>query len=332
MAEPQTWRELLSILIENAQERQHIASLSGINAITLQRWANNEGNPRTRNLYQLIAALPDYSTQLTRLIQREYPTFLETSAGNEGELLKIPSRFYTSVMRAYTKTAPSLRFWSIGKLILQQALQHLDPFRLGMMLVITGCTTPNTPTQKVRSLRVLLGQGTAPWQGSWDRYPIFIGIESLGGYVASNQRMIIVQDTQAANHYYHPMVSTEHGRSIVASPIQRSEGVAGCFYVSSTQPFYFTPQRLDLLQSYTQLLSVAFTPSEFYPAQRIDLALFPPQNQQEHYFSTFQQRLLDTMRTAMQNGQSLNSNQATQLVTSQLEEELLQLAKDQVQV
>jgi len=250
MIEPQTWRELLGSLIENAQERQRIASLSSINAVTLQRWANNEGNPRIRNLHQLISALPDYASQLTALIQKEYVTFLEPGASSEEDLSKIPSNFYTNVMRAYTKTAPSLRFWSIGKLILQQAMQHLDPFRLGMLLLITSCTVPADPAQKVRSMRIFLGLGSAPWQGTWDRYPLFVGVESLCGYALSNRRLITIQDTQATDSVsYYPMLPVKDSGSMVVAPIQRGDGVAGCFYASSTQPSYFTSERLELFQS-----------------------------------------------------------------------------------
>jgi len=330
MIEPQTWRELLGSLIENVQERQRIASLSGINAVTLQRWANSEGNPRIRNLHQLISALPDYASQLTALIQKEYATFLESGASSEEDLSKIPSNFYTNVMRAYTRTAPSLRFWSIGKLILQQALQHLDPFRLGLLLTITCCTVPSDPSQKVRSMRIFLGLGSAPWQGSWDRYPLFIGVESLCGYVLSNRRLITIHDVQATDFIsYYPLVPLQDSRSVVVAPIQRGEGVAGCFCASSTQPSYFTAERAELFQSYAQLLAVAFQPTEFYRSQNIDLGLFPSFGQQERYFATFQTRLLHTMRNAILGGQPLSSQQAMQMVLAQLEEELLQATVEQ---
>jgi GAF domain len=331
MTEPQTWRELLGSLIENAQERQRIASLSGINAVTLQRWVNNEGNPRIRNLHQLLSALPDYASQLTALIQKEYVTFLESSTGNEEDLSKIPSNFYTNVMRTYTKTAPSLRFWSIGKLILQQAMQHLDPFRLGMLLLITGCTIPDDPSQKVRSMRIFLGLGSGPWQSSWDRYPLFIGVESLCGYVLSNRRVITIQDTQARDSVsYYPMLPVKQAGSVVVAPIQRGEGVAGCFCTISTQPSYFTAERVELFQSYAQLLAVAFMPAEFYRPQNIDLGLFPSHEQQQGYFATFQTRLLHTMRDAILEGQSLSSQQAMQQVLVQLEKELLQATSERL--
>ncbi|HTK06934.1 MAG TPA: GAF domain-containing protein [Ktedonobacteraceae bacterium] len=326
MAEPQTWRELLHDLIENMPERQRISQVSGINAITLQRWANNEGNPRLRNLHQLVSALPEHSAQLTRLIKQEYATFFELKPGNEEDLSQIPSYFYTSVMRAYTKTSPSLRFWSIGKLILQQAFQHLDPQRLGLVLTVIACTTPGEPAQKVRSLRILLGQGSTPWQGNWDRYPLFMGIESLCGYVVNNRRLITIQDTQSMSHSYYPLLPVEHARCVAVVPIQRGESIAGCFCACSTQPFYFTAERLELIQNYSQLLTVAFTQAEFYLSYNIDLALFPSQKQQAQHFSTFQQRLLDTMRSSARQEQPLSGQQASSLVMSQLEEELSQLA------
>ena len=331
MADSQTWRELLHDLIENMSERQRIAQLSGINATTLLRWANNEGNPRLRNLHQLVSALPEYSAQLTRLIKQEYATFLELEVDRrEEDLSKIPSCFYTNVMRTYTKTAPALRFWSIGKLILQQAFQHLDPQRLGLVLTVVACTTPHDSAQTVRSLRILLGQGSDPWQGSWDRYPLFMGAESLCGYVVNNRRPIVIQDTQAMPHPYYPLLPVEHARCVVVAPIQRGESIAGCFCACSTQPSYFDAERLDLVESYSQLLTVAFTAGEFYLSRNIDLALFPSRSQQAQCFATFQQRLLETIRSAAQQGQSLSGQQATSLVMAQFEEELSSLVHEQI--
>jgi GAF domain len=330
MAGTQTWRELLHDLIESMPERQRIAQLSGINATTLLRWANNEANPRLRNLHQLVLALPEHSEQLTRLIRQEYTSFLDLDAERREDLSKVPSCFYTNVMRTYAKTAPTLRFWSIGKLILQQAFQHLDPQRLGLVLTIVSFTPPASSSQKARSMRVSLGQGSEPWQGSWDRYPLFAGAESLCGYVANNRRPIIIQDTQAMNNTYYPVSQVEHGRCIVVVPIQRGESIAGCFCACSTQPNHFSIERLNLMQSYAQLLTVAFTPKEFYLSHNIDLALFPPRSQQAQHFSTFQQRLLDTMRDAVQRDQPLSGQQATLLVMSQFEEELSLLARKQI--
>jgi len=69
-------------------------------------------------------------------------------------------------------------------------------------------------------------------------------------------------------------------------------------------------------------------PTEFYRPQDIDLGLFPSYEQQQPYFATFQTRLLNTMRSAILEGQPLSSQQAMQLVLVQLEEELLRATSE----
>jgi GAF domain-containing protein len=154
-----------------------------------------------------------------------------------------------------------------------------------------------------------------------------MGVESLCGYVVNNRRLITIQDTQSMSHSYYPMLPVEHARCVAVMPVQRGESIAGCFCACSTQPFYFTAERLELIQNYSQLLTVAFTPAEFYLSRNIDLALFPPQKQQAQHFSTFQQRLLDTIRSSARQDRPLSGQQASSLVMSQLEEELSQLAR-----
>ena len=46
MVKSPAWREVLGQIIEDARERQRIASALGINPITLDRWANHTSKPR----------------------------------------------------------------------------------------------------------------------------------------------------------------------------------------------------------------------------------------------------------------------------------------------
>ena len=41
MSEPQTWRELLGQCLTSGQEKERIASLVGVNPLTLTRWVND---------------------------------------------------------------------------------------------------------------------------------------------------------------------------------------------------------------------------------------------------------------------------------------------------
>lgn len=327
MTEPQTWRELLGTIIENVQERQRIASQLGVNSITLTRWANNEAHPRSRNLQLLLQAIPEqHMSRFTELLRKEYNNLHEVQAVKEVEAGKIPSRFYTSILQAYTKTAPNLRFWSIGKLVIQQVLQQLDPYRTGFIASIIGCNTPPNG-EKVRSLRIRLGQGTGIWQGTWDRVPYFIGIETLSGYVVSSRHPTTIQDIHAQQTYY-PMFRQESSRSLSVIPIQKAEGIAGCLYLCSTQANYFQPHRVELLQDYAELLSLAFVNEEYYPPEQIEMGVLPSLEEQEPYFLNFQQRLVHVIRESAQQKIHLNNQQATQKVLQQLEYELLHLIVD----
>src|SRR6266702_2789146 len=66
-----TWRELLGSIIQDAFERQRIASELGINTVTLTRWVQGTSTPRSQHLRRLLSALPHYRDQLFDLISRE---------------------------------------------------------------------------------------------------------------------------------------------------------------------------------------------------------------------------------------------------------------------
>src|SRR5690349_9462387 len=130
MQSPQTWRELLGTIISDSQEEQRLIDIIGIRPITLLRWVHNKSEPRPYFLRQLLDALPQYRDSLLPLIEKEFPGFSELV---EDEVPKeIAAAFYTHVLDTYVATAPSLRFWSIGPLILQHILDHLDPEQRGL--------------------------------------------------------------------------------------------------------------------------------------------------------------------------------------------------------
>jgi citrate lyase synthetase len=101
--------------------------------------------------------------------------------------------------------------------------------------------------------------------------------------------------------------------------------VAGCVLVSSTQPNYFLQSQQTLIQSYADLIALAFEPDEFYDTRHIELGLVPFQEVQRSYLSGFRQRLNETMLQATKIQQPLTIFQAEQIVWQQFEEELLRL-------
>ena len=323
MQEPPSWRELLGKIIADTHERQRIANELGVNPITLIRWVNNESRPRPQNLRQLLNALPEHRALLLELMAEEFEGFSpSTENAAEDPQQEIPSVFYSRVLRTRATTARVLRFTSICNLVLQQALVQLDPHRVGIAVIVARCMPPSHENM-IRSLRESIGRGTPPWKSELEHEAIFLGAESLAGYTIISGRIVVNQDLKEGNSLF-PAYRGAWEESAAAVPITFEGNIAGCLLVSSTQPNYFVPSRLNLVASYADLIGLAFGSEEFYEPERINLGLVPPQAEQREYLSRFRQRLLDIMMQATRNSQPINLIEAEQLVWQQIEEELLQ--------
>jgi hypothetical protein len=331
MQNPQTWRELLGTCITDPSERQRIADFLGVAPITLTRWVSGESNPRLPNLRKLLVALPDHRERLLVLIQEEHPGF-STAIQDEvapGELTAIPSEFYDRVLYTLTNTSKEVLFRLLTDMVLQQALKHLDPDRLGMAAIVARCMPPSHEN-KVRSLRESLGRGSPPWRDNLEQQAILLGAESLTGYAVTSLHLVVNQNLrdermQSAG-YRGPWEE-----SAAATPIKRCGGVAGCLLVSSTQPDYFVPARCMLIDQYAALLALAFACEDFYEPDFIELGLVPPAQEQRPYFSGFQQRVLQLIMGATREHRPMNYSQAEQMVWQQIEEELLRVSYQDVE-
>jgi len=327
LQEPSTWRELLGKVIQDPQERQRIAIELGINPATLIRWTHNESNPRPQNLHQLLNAIPNqYRALFLELVEEEFKDFSDVRKDYlvTSESLSIPSEFYTRVFHTYGTLPKALRFSSLCDLILQQALEQLDPQRLGMAIIVVRLLPPSRGN-KIRSLRESIGRGTLPWESNLEQYAILLGAESLAGYAVMFYHLIVNQNLREEQSRF-PGYRGLGEESAAACPIILKGNIAGSLLVSSTQPNYFLPSRLTLIERYTELIALAFEPEEFYEPERIELGIVPPQYVQQPYLSRFQQRFLEIMTQAAGNQHPISTNQAEQMVWQQLEEELLQVA------
>ena len=323
MKEPQTWRELLGWIMSDPEEKQRIAEELGMRTVSVSRWVTGEADPRPRNLRRLLDALPNYREMLYDLISEEYPTFSDPEA--DSSLKEIPAEFYARVLASLASNAPTLRFWAIGNLILQQALGQLDPDRLGMAVTVARCMPPSHG-QKVRSLRESIGIGTSPWVGDLEQKAMFLGAESLAGYVATSCRPAVNQNIRDEPSLL-PTHQVEGEISAAVYPILYAGRSAGCLLVSSTQPNYFLLQaRLSLIQQYADLIALVFEPEEFYEPQDIQLRIMPSHSRQKLYFADFRLRVANTMQESTDTDRPLNNIEAEQLVWQQLEEELIGLS------
>ncbi|MBA2397088.1 MAG: GAF domain-containing protein [Ktedonobacteraceae bacterium] len=321
--EASTWRELLERIIQDTQEKQRIVHELGISTVTLSRWTHNTTNPRMQSLHHLLEILPQHCNQLRSLIVDEFPHFANTTIDDsqeEGELF-IPSTFYSRVFDAYTTTPIIQRFWTISNLVLQQALEQLDPHQSGMAIIIVQCMPPWND-QKIYSLRERAGHGTRPWSMNLEQHAIFLGEESLAGNIVSTIRPKALQ----SRNDHQGIISAhwvEWEESAAGYPLLRASRVAGCLLASSTQTNFFTAQRIQLLQHYAELLAFVLEPHEFYDSTQITLRTMPHAIEQQKKLVTFRIRVAELIAQSLRDKIPMNLTQAELIVWRQIEQELL---------
>lgn len=320
----QTWRDLLGRCIQDPSERQRIANMLGVSPITLTRWVSRDSNPRLPNLRKLLLALPEYRERLIALIEDEFPAFsaVVRDEAVQSEVMVIPSEFYSRVLHTLTGTPKNLLFQVFCDMLLEQALKHLDPDRLGMAIIVARCMSPSQE-HKVRSLRESVGRGSSPWRNDLEQQAILLGAESLAGHAVMSCHLEVNQNLRD-EHSLAPGYRGFWEESAAAAPIMRCGGIAGCLLVSSTQPKHFVPARCTLIEEYAELLALAFAPEDFYDPQDIELGLLPPAEAQLAHISGFQHRVLQLISGGAAGEQRLITyQQAEQLVWQQIEAELL---------
>ncbi|HET9919338.1 MAG TPA: hypothetical protein VFQ30_05820 [Ktedonobacteraceae bacterium] len=316
-----TWRDLLARIIEDPLEKQRIANALGVNPITLVRWARGEASPHPKSLQRLLDAVPHYRASFLPLITEAFEEFSSTPPANVSPI-GLSVTLYNHIFHLNSTIPDAQRFWSIGTAVLRGALEQLDPDHAGLQLSIMQCMAPaygNT----VRCLRERLALGTPPWSEEGEHWGGFFGAESLVGYALSTGHQQTIMNINEAPRL--PNQLPEHTMSAVASPIWYLSRRAGCFLVVSTQPDYFRQSALlDLIESYTQLLILAFRPEDFYESERIELQVMPSFQIQQSYFSSLQQRIRALLQKATADQRSIGYNVAEQHALWQIEEELLQ--------
>lgn len=317
MSLPGDWRELLGTIVSDPAERERIANEIGVHPSTLTRWVNGETSPRQHNLRQLFYALPKHQ-------RNQFAHLLPEGFGEEEELTahEIPYSFIMDVLETRANTTDQLRCWTIRRAVLQQALKHLDPERVGLAITVVRCM-PEREDGKVRSLREFEGLGTPPWGGDLEDKALLLGAESLAGHVTVSCRMEQVGDLRT-NRTFLPAYQVEYEVSAAACPIMYGSRIAGCLLLSCTQPNYFASEaRQALIKNYTHLLSLAFEPEEFRDPASIELHVMPPQYVQQSYFAGFRMRVLELIKESTQAGNRLASSHAEQIAWREIEDAML---------
>jgi GAF domain-containing protein len=321
MPEPLSWRDLLKEIISDPERRERLAAEIGVNALTLTRWSIGETVPRSSNIRSLLHALPSpQQDQFRKLYEDAFGPFPLPS--NEEAAPEIEYKFLLEVLETRATTSEIHRFWAISHLVLQHALRHLDPERLGMAIWVVRCMPPSSGNS-IRSLRESVGQGTPPWESDLEQEAMFLGAESLAGYVVATCRPATRQNL-ATDTSFIPAHRTEHEASATATPLLYTNRVAGCLLIASTQTnFFLSPARLSLVHGYGHLIALAFEPEEFYPPEHIGLSVMPSLEVQRASLATFRQRLQTILKESYRTAHPLTIVQAERIVWQQLEEELI---------
>ena len=321
--ETQPWRDVLSKIISDSQERQRIADALGIHQVTLQRWVNGTSTPRRERLHALLKIFPEYSQQLSPSLQEAFPGFTLQDTPDEALVPEIPPTFYARVFNTYITSPSAWRSSTICSLVLQQITTHLDPLQMGLVAVIAQCMPPKED-MKVRSLRATIGRGTSPWH-CVETHTEFIGAESVIAHALRTGHLVSLQNHSDLEHWYAPPYQIA-AESAVFCPLLQYDRVAGCRCRASSQPHHVSQIHLDLVQSYTDLLLLGFEPHEFYTFDDIALGIMPPFEMQQPLLASFQPRVIQHMLQGSQTLQLLTRSKAEEHVWREIEAELLRLS------
>ncbi len=322
-SEPRSWREALGKIIQDAQEKRRLAKTLGLDARTLDRWADGTSNPRVSNLIQLIDALPAYRHTLTRLVADEYPDVANRRELGEMTLEEIDPEIspvlYDRILRDRVSELTPLTRWGICKLVLEHCVHHLDSNRSGVAAVLAQCVQPAHSEEKVRGLREEFLEFSRSWPLDRRKARYILGAESLAGIVVSSYQPAIYNDLKQEQIPVRPVAADVI--SVVTYPIVSYGRVAGCLQMLSVQANYFSPVRIDLVRKYANLLSLAFLEREFYTREDLDLQLMPEASAQLLFLSSFNDRVNQELSRAEQEGRQIDRQQAERLVLQQFLEQ-----------
>jgi hypothetical protein len=328
MPSPSSWRELLKELISHPAERDRIANAVGVRPVTLNRWISGDFKPRQRNIIPLLQAIPSlHREQFTELLRQDHLVSSVLATPDAPSSNEIELSFIRQVFETRATTQEALLFWTLCRKVLQHALRLLDSESVGMAITIALCMPPTNATSDgmIRSLREVMGLGTPPWQDDLEYQTLFLGAESLAGYVVSNGRPQTIDDLREQATFL-PVYKVEYEVSAAAHPLMYANRVGGCLLFSSTQPGYFSvASRMEVIADYAQLITLVLTPDQFYPLGCFNLRFMPPFEVQQRRFRILQQDISALMKEAFAAQRSLSRVQAEQIVWQRIEEEFIHL-------
>jgi GAF domain-containing protein len=238
------------------------------------------------------------------------------------DLAHISTEFYLQILNDRASLIEIIRKRELLIKIIKQALIQLDPHQLGMAITLAQCMPPGK-NGKIRSLRERMGQGTYPWDSDLENLSIFLANESLAGYVAQYQLPSSIEDLNKETLL--PAYQTEDEVSAAAAPIMLEGKIAGCLLASSVEIGHFTQQRLSLLASFSDLVSLALDPDEFYPREIIQLGVlrYDQANEQRAILRAYPRLVQNKLVESYQTSHPLTYIEAEEIVWAELENQVL---------
>jgi hypothetical protein len=314
------WRVELGKVIRVPAEKERIARALGVSEITLWRWTNTNTEPRASSLKMLPGVVStQQQARLAKLIRDAYdPSSATDPARNDVFRKVIPPEFTARVLAVQARTSGPIWASAISNLVLREAIDHLDGDHLGMEITIVQCTPPVAEGVPVRSLFERIGVGTPPWKKGVGRRFLFLGAESLCGYVVETGDPQIIQNLEQEQGPLPVRLAT-HEKSAAAYPLLKRGRIAGCFLVSSSQRDFFTPECTDLVEQYANMAALAYYDDQFYRPKEIRLEMLPPTSVQNPHMTSFLQRVQERRRTC-----HLSQSEVELCVVQEIEKKLLQ--------
>lgn len=290
------WRLILrKYLVENPEEKRHLATRLGASERSIDRWIapNGTTNPERRHVPKLVKAVPEHEEEMRLSLERDYPDAFESA--NVDILPNIPSAFYSRIAETKATTAPSLNRPTNVSTALRQIGNHLDPDEEGLVVLFVRCVSPLEPSERITGLVVhQSGYGTGQWQYKQVERSYMLGSGTLCAYALIRGDLVLYpQDVPNIDYTSLPILHGEDLHSCAAFPILREGNVAGSLFVGAKNKEFFTEARRLLLRQYSYLFALVLRDNEFYPVEQIDLQVMPSLEHQSEIFFRSQQFLED---------------------------------------
>lgn len=316
------WRVVLEKIIQSTKERQRIADALGVSTTTLNRWAKRHSRPQQASLAHLVKVVqPQHKAELLKALRVAYPIMEDKFIEEAAEM--VSGAFFRRILKDRATIIETLRLWQTSGTIIEEAIRLLDPHNIGMAITPALCMPP--VDGRIRSLREQGGRGTYPWTADLEHKSIFLGMNSLAGYVVQNGRPASVRDV--SKEQYIPVFAYPEGweNSAAACPIWLEGKIAGCLLAVSQEIEHFNQTRIDLLTDLTNIFSLALSPDDFYDHQLVHLRYIPKPKHQQELLQSFRQRSNALISASMLRNQPISTAEAEKQAWGVIEEELLNI-------